>query len=73
MNSLKKRFFIWSVIPALLCVMALWYPFGFSLSAMLDEWGFYNFFNHTPSYWNSFPGNPLSDMWRSGRCSLRHS
>jgi len=59
-ERLTKRFFGWACIPAVLCVIALWYQFGFTLGGMIEEWDFLWMLNAVPHFWNSFPGNPMS-------------
>ncbi|MFT0171979.1 hypothetical protein ACLKMY_23690 [Paraburkholderia mimosarum] len=54
--------FIASIIAALFAVVALWYPFGFAMGAMLEDWGFFDLFNRLPDYWASFPGQPLANL-----------
>jgi hypothetical protein len=61
-NEIRESFAIWAVLPALVAIAILWYPFGFAMGAMLEDWGFYNLFNEIPTYWNSFPGNPIADL-----------
>lgn len=62
-RGLTKQFFGWACIPAVLCVIALWYQFGFTLGGMIEEWDFLWMMNAIPHFWNSFPGNPMSDQF----------
>jgi len=62
-KGLSKQFFGWACIPAILCVIALWYQFGFTLGGMIEEWDFLWMMNANPHFWNSFPGNPMSDAF----------
>ncbi len=55
-----RSFFIWACFPAALVVFLLWYPFGFTLGGMIEEWDFLWVSNNFPHFWNSFPGNPMS-------------
>lgn len=59
---ISESFAVWGVLPAFVAIAILWYPFGFAMGAMLEDWGFYNLFNEIPTYWNSFPGNPIADL-----------
>ncbi len=48
------------VLPALLLTAALWVPFGFSLGAMIEEWGILEYFVlRGPQYWIS-PSAPMA-------------
>jgi hypothetical protein len=62
-KGLTKQFFGWACIPAVLCVIALWYQFGFTLGGMIEEWDFLWMMNAIPHFWNSFPGSPMSDQF----------
>src|SRR5580698_7853368 len=55
-----RSFLIWACLPAALCVFVLWYPFGFTLGGMIEEWDFLWVSKIFPHFWNSFPGNPMS-------------
>ena len=46
----------WAFFPAALVIFCIWYNFGFSLGAMLEEWSLLYLIQANPSYWNSFPG-----------------
>ena len=53
----------WSVVSAILCIIFIWYNFGFFLGPMLEEWDLlYLIKEHSP-FWNSFPGQPLSEAF----------
>lgn len=62
-KGIAKQFLVWACIPAVLCVTALWYQFGFTLGGMIEEWDFLWMMNAFPHFWNSFPGNPMSDQF----------
>lgn len=62
-NILGRSFWAWAVTPALLCIGALWWNFGFTLGGMIEEWDFIWMMNHHPGFWNSFAGNPMSDQF----------
>src|SRR5579871_4504784 len=49
-----------SILVAVLCVVVIWYPFGFSLGGMIEEWGFIRLFQRLPDAWNAFPGRPMA-------------
>lgn len=59
----KESFVVWGVVPAVLIVAILWYQFGFSMGGTIEEWDFLWLINHHPSFWNSFPGNLMSDKF----------
>ncbi len=54
---------IWAGIPAAICIALLWIPFGFSLGGLLEEWDLIWTLNKYKGFWNSFPGNPMSDIF----------
>lgn len=58
--SVRRSFWLWAVLPAAVCVGLIWYPFGFSLGGMIEEWDFLHVLGSHPGAWNSFPGNPMS-------------
>lgn len=59
----KESFVAWGLLPALSTIFVLWYPFGFSLGAMLEEWDVLYLIQNHPDFWNSFPGHILSDKF----------
>jgi hypothetical protein len=61
-SYLGGPFLVWGILPALVAIAILWYPFGFAMGAMLEDWGYYDLFNRIPAYWNSFPGSPLAEL-----------
>lgn len=56
-------FVFWGVTPAALIVALLWYQFGFSMGGVLEEWDFLWLLASHPTFWNSFPGNLMSEMF----------
>lgn len=63
LRDIKKSFLVWACIPAALCILALWYQFGFTLGGMIEEWDMLWMLNRFPHFWNSFPGNPMADQF----------
>lgn len=61
-NSFRP-FWIWSGLVGALSVLLLWYQFGFSLGGMIEEWDLLRAIAHYPNFWNSFPGNPMSESF----------
>ncbi|MEX3931240.1 hypothetical protein AB4Y32_05365 [Paraburkholderia phymatum] len=59
----RKSFVAWGSLPALFTVFVIWYPFGLSLGAMLEEWDILYLIQKHPDFWNSFPGHLLSDKF----------
>lgn len=59
----RNSFLAWAVAPAIFTVLVIWYHFGFSLGAMLEEWDVLALIQKHPSFWNSFPGQLLSDKF----------
>lgn len=60
-TRITNSFLVWACIPAVLCIAALWFQFGFTLGGMIEEWDFLWMMNAAPHFWNSFPGNPMSE------------
>jgi hypothetical protein len=56
-------FLCWAVAPALFTVLVIWYQFGFSLGAMLEEWDQLWLIQQNPSVWTSFPGQAWSELF----------
>src|ERR1700722_2677127 len=59
----RDSFLVWAVVPAICTVIVLWYQFGFSLGAMLEEWDVLALMQQHPSLWSSFPGQLKADMF----------
>ncbi|MDR3467821.1 MAG: hypothetical protein P4M07_17970 [Xanthobacteraceae bacterium] len=59
----RRSFCLWAVLPAAVCVWLIWYPFGFSLGGMIEEWDLLHVLGMFPGAWNSFPGNPMSGQY----------
>lgn len=59
----RDSFLVWAVAPAICTVIVLWYQFGFSMGAMLEEWGVLALMQQHPSLWSSFPGQVKADMF----------
>jgi hypothetical protein len=54
---------VWAVAPAVFTVFVIWYPFGFTLGGMLEEWDVLYLMKIHPGFWNTFPGSPLSQLF----------
>src|SRR4051812_8310105 len=52
----------WIAASAILCIVSLWYNFGFFLGAMIEEWDLLYLMKVHPPFWNSFPGQTLSEL-----------
>lgn len=61
-NSFRP-FWIWSGLVGALSVLLLWYQFGFSLGGMIEEYDLLRAIARHPNFWNSFPGNPMSESF----------
>jgi hypothetical protein len=59
--KLSQSRLITSIILAAILVVVIWYPFGFSLGGMIEEWGFIHLFQQLPDAWSSFPGKSLAE------------
>lgn len=59
----KESFMVWGALPAVLIVLILWYQFGFSMGGTIEEWDFLWLIKHHPLFWNSFPGNLMSEKF----------
>ncbi|CAN7755755.1 hypothetical protein LJR029_005850 [Caballeronia sp. LjRoot29] len=59
----RNSFLVWAVMPAIFTVLVIWYQFGFSLGAMLEEWDVLALIQKHPAFWSSFPGQLLSDKF----------
>ncbi|MHA6140843.1 hypothetical protein ACX3YC_26030 [Pseudomonas mohnii] len=58
-----RPFWIWSGLAGALSVLLLWYQFGFSLGGMIEEYDLLRAIAQHPNFWNSFPGNPMSESF----------
>lgn len=59
----RTSLFVSSILPAIICIVVIWYPFGLSLGGMLEEWDILFLMLKNPTFWNSFPGQPLSSVF----------
>lgn len=64
-NMIGRSFWAWAVAPAVFCIGALWWNFGFTLGGMIEEWDFIWLMNRYPGFWNSFAGNPMSEQFEA--------
>jgi hypothetical protein len=61
--KISKLRLVSSTLIALISVIIIWYPFGFSLGGTVEEWDFIHLLNQHPDAWNSFPGRFWSETF----------
>jgi hypothetical protein len=52
-----------AAIAAAISVFVIWYPFGFALGGMIEEWDLLHLFLQKPDAWASFPGGVMSEAF----------
>jgi hypothetical protein len=53
------RLWLWAALLSLLAVAIIWYPFGFTLGGLVEEWDLFYKFASRGAFWNFFPGQPI--------------
>jgi hypothetical protein len=61
-TAADERNLWWLVVSAILCIISIWYNFGLFLGAMIEEWDLLYLMKEHPPFWNSFPGQTLSEL-----------
>lgn len=58
-----RIFWAAALAVAALTIALLWYPFGFSMGGVVEEWGMITTLDAFPGFWSSFPGQPMANMF----------
>jgi hypothetical protein len=57
-----KKWPVWAAlaVPVMITILVIWFPFGFTLTGLIEEWGILGTFIHNGLFFIATPDSPLA-------------
>jgi hypothetical protein len=59
----RLPFVVWAGVPSLVFLSVMWFPFGFAMGGLVEEWDMLYLFGKHGPHWSAFPGQPTSELF----------